>query len=108
MMKVVKVMTRIRAVYNSFEIAPAVRPTLAKIRPTSPLGTIAVPIIKRDSLLSKERMNPEAIFPMTATKKIEPVKIHIKEELQFKDFKSKESPIATKKIGVNRWTIGFI
>lgn len=100
--RVVRVITTINDAYTSLLIADTESPTFAKINPTSPRGTIAVPIINLDRVLSFHKTKPESILPMTATSKRDEVSIQIKEDDQLTACKSRDSPIATKKMGVNK------
>ena len=75
--KVVKAITRIRDVYVLSSITLAVKATFAKIRPTSPLGTMETPIMHRESIESFISIRPDNIFPRTATTKIASVSVHI-------------------------------
>ena len=75
---------------------PAVKPMLAKINPTSPLGIIAVPTMSLVEKVSFLRRKPEASFPITAEINNRPVIIQTDKELQSIALRLRDKPIATK------------
>ena len=93
-------MTITTVVYISLLNNPVERPSSAKIRPTSPRGTIDIPIASFIATFSLINSAPP-IFDKIATAVNEMEKYQKKCDVQSILLRSRDKPTATKNIGVN-------